>query len=146
MAKKRTKEKTKQTAGGDASEPDGRAFLEALDHPLRSDYEKVRAAVRAVDPAIRDGVKWNSLSFRTGEWFATVNLRSRDEVQLVFHLGAKARPAAATKGLRAAIADPGRLVKWLAPERALVTLGKGKELDARRAAFAAIVREWIRWV
>jgi hypothetical protein len=127
-------------------EPDGRTFLAALDHPLRRDYEKVRAAVRAVDPSIQDGVKWNSLSFRTSEWFATVNLRSRDSVQLVFHLGAKARPDAATKGLRAAVADPEGLVKWLAKERALVTLGKGKALDARRAAFAAIVRAWIGWV
>lgn len=135
----------RKSAGGEA-EPDGRAFLAALDHPLRRDCEKVRAAVRAVDPSIRDGVKWNSLSFKTSEWFATVNLRSRDSVQLVFHLGAKARPAAATNGLRDALPDPEGLVKWLAKERCLVTLGKGKALDARREAFAAIVRAWIGWV
>jgi hypothetical protein len=27
-----------------------------------------------------------------------------------------------------------------------VTLGVGKDIQTRRAAFEAIVREWIRWV
>jgi hypothetical protein len=36
------------------------------------------------------------------------------------------------------------LIEWLAKDRCLVTLGKGKDIAAHRAAFESIVREWIR--
>ena len=78
---------------------------------------------------------------RTTEYFATVNLRARDRVQLILHRGAKAKDNS-TKGMQ--IADPAGLIKWLAWDRCLVTLGAGKDIQARRAAFEAIVREWIR--
>src|SRR5262247_592685 len=74
-----------------SAEPDASGFLAALDHPLKADIEAVRKTMLSVSPAISDGVKWNSLSFRKSDWFATVNLRSRDVVQLVFHTGAKAK-------------------------------------------------------
>lgn len=72
-----------------------------------------------------------------------MNLRSRDQVQLVFHLGAKVRDNS-TKGMQ--IRDPEGLIKWLAKERCLVTLDPGKGIQAMRAPLQAIVREWIRWV
>ena len=37
------------------------------------------------------------------------------------------------------------LLKWLAKDRCLVTLGVGKDIQIKRAAFEAVVREWIRW-
>jgi hypothetical protein len=55
-----------------------------------------------------------------------------------------AAAATATTGIN--IADPAGLLKWLANDRCLVTLGAGKDIQARRAAFEAVVREWIRWV
>jgi hypothetical protein len=88
-------------------------------------------------------VKWNAPSFRTTDFFATVNLRSRERVQLIFHTGAKLKATAAT-GI--SIADPAGLLEWLARDRCVVTLGAGKDIQARRAAFEAIVREWIQWV
>jgi hypothetical protein len=64
-----------------------------------------------------------------------------DAVQLIFHTGAKVK-ASATKGV--AVADPAGLLKWLAKDRALVTLGKAKDIDAKRAAFEALIRAWIK--
>ncbi len=96
-----------------------------------------------VDPGISEAIKWNAPSFRTTDFFATVNLRSRDCVQLIFHTGARVK-ATATTGI--SIADPAGLLEWLAKDRCLVTLGVGKDIQTRRAAFEAIVREWIRWV
>jgi hypothetical protein len=118
-------------------------FMRELDHPLKKDIETVRRIILNVDPGIGEAIKWNSPSFRTTDFFATVNLRSRECVQLIFHTGAKA-PATATTGIN--IADPAGLLKWLAKDRCLVTLGVGKDIQIKRAAFEAIVREWIRWV
>ncbi len=112
-------------------------------HPLAKEIEAARRIILAADPAICEGVKWNAPSFRTEkEWFATVNLRSKDALQLVFHLGAKARPD--LKAFK--VADPNGLMKWLGKDRAMVTLGAGRDIAANKKAFDAIVRVWIKHV
>lgn len=124
-----------------ASRDEADAFLAALDHPLKADIEIVRKLILGVSPEISDGVKWNSLSFRHTDWFATVNLRSKDVIQLVFHTGAKAKESPELK-----VPDPGGLLLWLSKDRALITLGAGKTLKANANAFEAIVKAWIRYV
>jgi uncharacterized protein YdhG (YjbR/CyaY superfamily) len=127
---------------GSQTNPGVAAFLRELDHPLKKEIESVRRILLGVSPSIREGVKWNAPSFRTSEYFATFFLRSRDSVQLVFHLGAKVKDG--TQRRRSA--DPAGLAKWLATDRCLVTLGRGKEIAGNRAAFEAFVRQWIRGV
>lgn len=118
------------------------AYLRALKHPLKKEIEAVRLIILGVSPVIGEGVKWNAPSFRTKEWFATFNVRSQDRVQLIFHLGAKTRP-----GLKAfTLADPKGLIKWLDKDRAMVTLGAGRDIIANRKALEAIVRAWIKHV
>ncbi|MEQ1781938.1 MAG: hypothetical protein ABMA14_11305 [Hyphomonadaceae bacterium] len=123
-------------------EPTADALMSALDHPLAADYVALRKAILFADTSVTDGVKWNSLSFRTTEWFATVNLRSRDSVQLVLHLGPKAGKEAAAD----AIPDPKGLLKWLGKDRALATLGTGPALKANLPALKTLVKAWIRYV
>jgi Domain of unknown function (DU1801) len=117
-------------------------FMAALNHPLAADYAAGRKTILSADKSITDGVKWNSLAFRTTEWFATVNLRSRDGVQLVLHLGAKAGKEAPAE----AIPDPKRLLEWLGKDRAMATLGAGAGLKATLPALKAVVKAWIRYV
>ena len=93
-----------------------------------------------MSPEIREGINWNEPSFRTTDYFATFFLRPQDRDQLIFHMGAKVKDNS-TKGMK--IADPAGLIKWLAKERCLVTVGAGKEIAANRAAFEAIIREWL---
>jgi hypothetical protein len=124
-----------------ASKNEAGAFMAALDHPLKADIEIVRKLILGVSPAISDGVKWNSLSFRKSDWFATVNLRSKDVIQLVLHTGAKAKD---NPELR--IPDSNGLLLWLAKDRALATLGSGKTLKTNAKAFVAIVKVWLKYV
>lgn len=107
-----------------------------LKHPLKADIAAVRGLILAVSPAITEEIKWNSVGFRTTESFATVHLRATDQLQLIFHLGAKVRPD--LKAMK--IADPAGLMKWLGQDRALVTVG------ANPVAFQKIVRAWIRHI
>lgn len=118
------------------------AFMEALQHPLKTDLEAARRIILSADARIGESIKWNAPSFRTTEFFATTNLRALDRVQFIFHLGAKVR-----KDLPALkLDDPAGLVKWLAKDRCLVTLGAGKDVVANQGAFADIVREWIKYL
>lgn len=125
---------------GAKSEPSAAEFLATLDHPLHAEIEAACKTILSADKSITGGVKWSSLSFRTTEWFATVNLRSRDSLQIVLHLGAKAGKEAA------AIPDPKGLLKWLGKDRALATLGSGAHLKASLPALKAIIKAWIKSV
>lgn len=124
-----------------APKNDANAFMAALEHPLKADIETVRKLILAASPKIAEGVKWNSLSFRHTDWFATVNLRSRDAIQLVMHTGAKAKDNPELK-----IPDDSGLLLWLAKDRALATLGASKALKANARAFTAIVKAWVQYV
>lgn len=124
-----------------AEDPAVVALLHALDHPRKQDIEAVRRIVLGASPKIREGVKWNAPSFRTEEYFATIHLRSTEQVQLVLHRGAKVKDDS-TDGMR--IEDPLGMVRWLAKERCLVTVGRGAEIEERKAALQKILRAWIR--
>ncbi len=137
------KTRTPETAGATREDPAVAALLRDLDHPLRADMEKVRRILLDADPSIGEGIKWNSASFRTSDYFATIHLRSRDRVQLVFHTGAK-KKATADTGID--VPDPAGLLQWLAKDRCMVTLGAGPAIEANRAAFEDLVRAWIRWI
>ena len=119
------------------------ALLQAAAHPLHVEIQQVRTIMLGIDPTIVEAVKWNTASYRTSEFFAAIHLRSRDQVQLVFHTGAKVKATAVT-GIT--FADPAGLCAWLAKDRCLVTLGAGKQIAANRPAFEALVREWITWL
>jgi hypothetical protein len=115
------------------------AFMAEIKHPLKAEIESARKCITAVSPKITEEIKWKAPGFRTSESFATVNLRSTDKLQFIFHLGAKVRPD--VKEMK--IADPDGLLKWLAKDRCLVTVG---DIAKQGAALDAIVRQWIKHV
>ena len=119
------------------------ALLANLAHPRDAELRAIRAIVLGADARIREEVKWNAPSYCTSEHFATFHLRARDGVQLVLHLGAKPRPDAA---VREAIDDPCALLEWRGADRAIARFSDMADVDAKRAALAAIVREWVRHV
>ena len=115
------------------------AFMAALDHPRKTAIEALRVVIRAVDPRIRESVKWNAPSYALAEHFVTFKLRPVETVQLVLHTGAKPRPHAAPM----VIDDPVGLLRWVAPDRALATFTDLDDVRAKQAALSAILREWI---
>jgi len=126
---------------GSQTDPAVIAFLRDLNHPLKKEIEAVRQIILGASPKIREGIKWNAPSFRTTEYFATFNLRA-DRVWLILHLGAKVRDN--TTSLK--IADPAGLLEWLAKDRCVVKFSDAKDVKAKRAALAAVIRAWIRHV
>jgi hypothetical protein len=119
------------------------AFMKRLDHPHKAAIEALRKVVIDAAPGIREGIKWNSPSFRTTEYFATANLREKAGIGLILHLGAKVR-ALPAGGI--AIADSACLLKWLGKDRAMIVFKDAEQLAERKAALAALVREWISHV
>ena len=118
-------------------------FMTALDHPHKAEIETLRGIIRAADPVIGEGIKWNAPSFSApnmtgkGEWFSTFHLRAKAGVQIILHRGAKVRAYTGT------IDDPDHLLEWLAPDRATVRFGDGADIARRHDALTAVLRQWI---
>lgn len=114
--------------------------MQQLEHPLKAEIEAVRQLLLGAHPSITEGIKWKAPSFRTNEYFATVNVRCQDAVQIILHLGAKVRPDIRE---RITVADSTSLLEWLGDDRASAKFKDRFEIEAQRPAFEAIVRQWI---
>jgi hypothetical protein len=118
------------------------AFMTTLVHGCKPVIEALRRCILELDPAIGEGIKWNAPSFRTHEYFATTHLREKEGVGVILHLGAKVRSTQVTP----AIADPTALLRWLAPDRAVVRFADEADFAGKREAFAELLRQWIEHV
>lgn len=136
MAKKSTSPVAKSAVKG--TEVD--AFMAKLAHPLKAEIEAVRAIILGADPRINESIKWNAPSFHIQEHFATMRLQPGDTLQVVLHTGAKVKD----KVSKMKIDDPNGMLKWAAVDRALITFASMKDVRSRQAAFAAILKQWIR--
>ncbi|SFN38251.1 protein of unknown function (DU1801) [Dokdonella immobilis] len=96
-----------------------------------------------VDPSVQEGIKWNAPSFRTSEYFATTHLRAKSGLSVVLHLGAKVRQLP-SGGV--AIEDPTKLLKWLGKDRAMVEFASAEKFNDARAAFQAVLRQWVQYI
>jgi len=117
--------------------------MASLAHPHKAVIEALRVLMLGLDPSVQEGVKWNSPSFRSTEYFATTNLRAKAGIGVILHLGAKVRDLP-PGGVQ--IADPAGLLKWLAKDRAMVEFADAQAFDEAKPAFQAILRQWLRFI
>ena len=105
--------------------------------------EWMRAAILKSDPNVLEGVKWNSPSFYCGGWFATFHLRSKTDVVLVLHHGAKVREG---ECLRQAISDTEHLLEWKSADRAIITVANTMAFGRKQqSAFKTIIKQWVQF-
>jgi len=142
-AARATSKGVKGPEASDSTDKAVQAFLLELKPPLKRVVETVRQIILGASAGIHESIKWNAPSFGTTEYFATLNLaRTQDHVILILHTGAKPRKLK----LRGRVADPTGLLKWLAGDRCLVEFDGMQDVEARRTALAAVIREWIKHV
>lgn len=118
-------------------------FMRNLDHAHPSEIQEIRLAILSADPTIAEGIKWNAPSFRTTDYFATINLREKAGIGIILHLGAKVRKSS-SDGL--AIHDADGLLKWLAKDRATIVFRDRTDFNRKRKAFVSIIQQWIAYV
>ena len=115
-------------------------LLERNQHPLRKEIDLLRAIILGSHGSIVEGVKWNAASFRTTDWFATLNgPKQTKQPMIILHAGAKAKG----KSLKGRIADPDGLLVWLGNERAKIILKDQQAIQADSEALRAIIQAWV---
>jgi hypothetical protein len=115
-------------------------YIGALEHPLKSIIEHIRETILKADPRITEGIKWNSSSFYCYGWFATINIRAKDGIQLVLHQGAKIR---ADSTLSFTLDDPSQLLEWPSKDRAIVSFSSAEHFLSNRVALKNIIKQWV---
>ena len=124
-------------------DPDVTALLDANKHPLRAEIDALRAIILATDKSLQEGVKWNAASFRTTEWFATLNgPKQVKEATIILHAGAKVKGIV----LKDRVADPEGLIKWLGNDRGMIIFAGVADIKNKQPALQAIVRVWIQLI
>ena len=119
------------------------AYVAKLTPKRRSEVRALRTLIRGAAPGISEEVKWNAPSFRTVENFATMHLRDPKRISVILHLGARGK---ASKGFRETIPDPDGMLRWLGPDRAIVSFEGVSEIGERKGALTKIVRAWVKQV
>ncbi len=124
-------------------DPATTALLNAHKHPLRKEIDALRTIILAVDPSIEEGVKWNTASFRTNDWFATLNgPKHVKEPMIILHAGAKAKGIV----VKDRIPDPEGLIKWLGNDRGQIIIKDMKDITAKEKDIQTIISAWIKLV
>lgn len=119
------------------------ALLDAHKHPLRPELDALRSIILDTDPAIVEGVKWNTASFRTTEWFATLNgPRHVKEPMIILHAGAKAKGIV----VKDHIPDPEGLLKWLGTDRAQILFKDSTDIRSKQKALQSIISVWTQLI
>ncbi len=111
-------------------------LMAALTHPLKPEIEALRGIIRAAGPELAERVKWNAPSYHLGaDDMAAFNLHQQAFVQLVLVF---------PRGLM--IADRRGLLEGDYKDRRLARFDSMADVEAKRAALEAIVREWVALV
>lgn len=119
------------------------ALLDANKHPLRKEIDALRAIILSADKSIEEGVKWNAASFRTSDWFTTLNGPTQTkEAMIILHAGAKARGNV----LKDRIPDPSGLIKWLSNDRGQIVFNDLADIKTKQGALKAIINAWLKLI
>jgi hypothetical protein len=117
-------------------------FISKLEHPLKDLVLQLRDLILKTDPHLTEQVKWNAPSFcYNGDDRITMNLSKKDQVLLIFHLGAKSRDE---RNLDTVIKDPGKTMEWLSSNRAVMRFRSTADLKTREAALKNNITEWLK--
>jgi hypothetical protein len=117
-------------------------FVEKLDHPLKDVVVQLRAIVLSTEPHLTEQVKWNAPSFcYNGDDRITMNLSKKDQVLLIFHMGAKSKDE---RKLETVIKDPGKTLEWLSSNRAVMRFRSAEDLSIFETALRKNIRDWLK--
>lgn len=117
-------------------------LFESIDHPKRALVVKFCNLLLGANPKIEAGTKWNSVSFKTSEWFATLNKRALDRVEFIFHFGAKVKEV----NVRDQIPNLDGCLEWKSSDRCIFTFRGDEVSDEFANEFRQFVNCWIEHV
>lgn len=113
-----------------SKDPEVDAFVTGLGHPLEAAIDRVRTIVLGVDRRITETIKWKSPTFVFEGNIASIEPRSKKQVSLLFHQGAK------LPGRHRALEGGGETVRYM-------RFADEADVRRKRKDLEAAIRAWI---
>lgn len=116
-------------------------FLEALEHPLKSEIEVVRGIILEADNELSEHIKWNAPSFQfNNEDRITFNFHGKDGFRLIFHCGSKVTEYAKKGPL---FEDDTNILEWVTGDRAIVKFRSMNDVEVNKMNLIKVINKWI---
>jgi hypothetical protein len=106
-------------------------FMASLNHPYKAEIEKLREIILRADGKIDEDIKWKCPTFVYNGNIASIVVRTKSHVQLMFHTGATLEDDA---GL---LEGEGKLVRF-------ARFQNMAEVKQKRKALEALVKKWVK--
>lgn len=117
------------------------AFLDAMNHPLREEIERLRHLIMNATPGLSENIKWNGPNYCVGENDRiTMKIQPPKQIQLIFHRGAKKQDQPKDK----IISSTSKLLTWKENDRAIAAFKNSAEIEAGKEELKTIVDAWIK--
>ncbi|HET9907736.1 MAG TPA: DUF1801 domain-containing protein [Anaerolineales bacterium] len=108
------------------------SWFERLDHPLKDALTEVRKIILAVDPRIKESIKWGTPTFSFNGDIVSIQSNAKKFVSLMFHRGAE------IPGKHEGLLGTARLVRTMK----FIDLS---EVKRRRKELESVIKAWCRW-
>lgn len=116
-------------------------FLNSLDHQLKDEIEILRKIILSASKDIRENIKWKGPNYTAHEEDRiTMKIHPPNQIQLIFHLGAKKREQPDDK----IIPSHDRLLAWRGNDRAIASFKDKAAIENAKNELQIIIREWVR--
>jgi len=107
------------------------AFMSKLDHPLKAELELVREIILGASDKMDEAIKWSSPTFMYQGNLASLVVRTKKRIQVLFHNGASLpNPAGLLEG-------DGATVRYANFEDAA-------DIRRKQKALEALVKAWVK--
>ena len=120
--------------------PEVSTFLDAQNHPLRSEIELLRQCMLSSNKNLSENIKWNGPNYCLGgEDRITMKVQPPKNIQLIFHRGAKVKEQPKEKLIK----EDFGLLDWKGNDRAVATFKTIKEIENSKKSLSTIITEWL---
>jgi uncharacterized protein YdeI (YjbR/CyaY-like superfamily) len=106
-------------------------FLTNLNHPYKPEIEKLREIILGANRKIEEDIKWKCPTFVYHGNLASIVVRTKSHVQLMFHTGAT-------------LPDDTGLLEGDGPQVRFARFQNMAEVRQKRKALEAVVRKWVK--
>ena len=106
-------------------------FMTSLNHPYKAEIEKLRAIILGANSKIEEEIKWKCPTFVYKGNLASIVVRTKSHVQLMFHTGA-------------ALQDDTGLLEGDGQQVRFARFQNMAQVKQKRKALEAVVTKWVR--
>jgi len=116
-------------------------FLDELNHPFRSEVERMRTIILSAVSGLSENIKWNGPNYCfNNEDRITMRIHpTLHQIQLIFHRGAKKLEQPKEK----LIPSKSKLLTWKENDRAIATFKSDEAIQNSQNELTEIVVAWI---